>query len=360
MGNTKVIAFYLPQFHPTPNNDIWWGEGFTEWTNVGKAKPLYYKHDQPKIPSVLGYYDLRIPEVREKQVKLAKEAGIYGFCYYHYWFSQNHQELDLPFNEVLKAGKPNFPFCLCWANESWHKKFWNPDGSFGKEILAEQKYEEKIANEKHFYHLLSAFKDERYIKVDGKPLFMIYKPLDFQNLKLLIEQWNELAILNGLTGIHFIGHSYEPEDVDKIKQCGCSSVCMNRLWEPFRHYYNPKSLSGYTRRIFKMILSRPFVIDYEYAMPYLIGAEGYREDVYPTIIPNWDHTPRSKKGGFVFQGSTPAKFRSHAMDVIKQVQSKHNKYIFLKSWNEWGEGNYLEPDIRWGKGYIIALSNSLN
>ena len=151
LSKSKIIAFYLPQFHPTPNNDKWWGKGFTEWTNVGKAKALFKGHEQPKIPADLGYYDLRYPDIREQQAKLAQEAGIYGFCYYHYWFNENFQELDMPFNEVLKLGKPNFPFCLCWANETWNKKFWNIDGSYEKEVLAEQLYENSEKNENNIY-----------------------------------------------------------------------------------------------------------------------------------------------------------------------------------------------------------------
>ena len=139
MSRPKVIAFYLPQFHPTPHNDEWWGKGFTEWTNVGKAKPLFWGHYQPKVPADLGYYDLRLSEVREAQAELAREAGIYGFCYYHYWFGDGKEELELPFDEVLRLGKPDIPFMLCWANESWHKKFWNKDGiGTSKQVLVEQ------------------------------------------------------------------------------------------------------------------------------------------------------------------------------------------------------------------------------
>ena len=184
----RVIAFYLPQYHPTLDNDTWWGKGFTEWTNVGKAKPLFRGHYQPKVPADLGYYDLRLPEVREAQAQLAQEAGIGGFCYYHYWFGNGKQELELPFNEVLRFGKPNFSFCLCWANEAWHSKFWNKDGSIQKKCLIEQKYDTEEGHIKHFKTLLPAFKDNRYICVDGKPLFMIYKPFEFVGKREWIER----------------------------------------------------------------------------------------------------------------------------------------------------------------------------
>ena len=156
----RLISFYLPQFYPTPENDEWWGKGFTEWTNVGRAKPLFKGHYQPKVPADLGYYDLRIPEVREQQADLAREAGIEGFCYWHYWFGNGKRLLDRVFREVVETGKPDFPFCLCWANESWHKKFWNMDGTTDKQILAEQVYEDEEGNTKHFYALLDAFKDK--------------------------------------------------------------------------------------------------------------------------------------------------------------------------------------------------------
>jgi lipopolysaccharide biosynthesis protein len=157
--DSQIIAFYLPQFHPTPHNDLWWGKGFTEWTNVGKAKPLYPGHYQPKVPADLGYYDLRLPEVRQEQAKLAQKAGVTGFCYYHYWFENGFEELDKPFKEVVNSGEPKFPFCLCWANESWYSKFWNKDGTSSKKILAEQKYLGSEDHIKHFYSLLKAFKD---------------------------------------------------------------------------------------------------------------------------------------------------------------------------------------------------------
>lgn len=357
----KIIAFYLPQFHPTPNNDKWWGKGFTEWTNVGKAKPLFKGHYQPKVPADLGYYDLRLPQVREAQAQLAKEAGIYGFCYYHYWFGNGKQELELPFNEVLKSGTPDFPFCLCWANESWNKKFWNADGTYEKELLAEQKYEDNQTNEDHFNYLINAFKDKRYIKIDNKPLFMIYKPLDFKNVSNLINQWNNLAKQNGFSGMYFIGHTYEPDQINPIKELGFNAINVTRTWEPYRNIYNKKTIRGLYSILKKRLLDRPYIIDYNIAKKFLIGKEYTINEVYPSIVPNWDHTPRSKKGGFVFTNSTPKKFEEHIKDVLLQIKNKPNKdqIVFLKSWNEWGEGNYMEPDLKWGKEYIYSLKRVL-
>ncbi|MSL46583.1 lipopolysaccharide biosynthesis protein, partial [Escherichia coli] len=201
----RVIAFYLPQFHPTPENDKWWGKGFTEWTNVGKAKPLFKGHYQPRVPADLGYYDLRMPEIREAQAEMAREAGIEGFCYWHYWFGNGRQILESPFNEVLTSGKPDFPFCLGWANESWTNKSWEAGTHKVKEtILLEQIYN-KTDHEKHFMALLSAFRDKRYITVDGKPLFLIFKPLNIPDVTSFITLWQNMAKENGLKGIYFVG-----------------------------------------------------------------------------------------------------------------------------------------------------------
>ena len=220
----KVIAFYLPQFHPTKQNDEWWGKGFTEWTNVGKAKKLYPFHYQPKIPSELGYYDLRLPEVREAQVELAKEANVYGFCYYHYWFSEGNEILDRPFKEVVNSGHPDFPFCLCWANQSWHSKFWNKDGTSTKKLLVEQLYLGEHDNKSHFLSLLTAFKDKRYIKVEGRLLFMIYDPISFPSFLEFKNQWNKLAVSYGLPEFYFVAQTFNKDKVDYLLSLGYDGV----------------------------------------------------------------------------------------------------------------------------------------
>ena len=182
MANKKarVIAYYLPQFHPTPENDKFWGKGFTEWTNVGRARPLFHGHYQPRIPADLGYYDLRMPEIREQQAELAREAGIEGFCYWHYWFGGGKELLERPFNEVVESGKPDFPFCLGWANHTWSTRTWTSSKTGYKEtIIVEMTYPGDEDHISHFYKYLNAFKDKRYIKVDGKLLFVVFAPRDF-------------------------------------------------------------------------------------------------------------------------------------------------------------------------------------
>lgn len=351
----RIIAFYLPQFHPFKENDEWWGKGFTEWTNVAKAKPLFPGHQQPKIPADLGFYDLRLPQVREEQTKLAKEAGVYGFCYYHYWFGDK-ELMSLPFDEVVKSGKPDFPFCLCWANESWHAKFWNADGTTKKKLLIEQKYLGKEDNEKHFYRLLDAFKDKRYIRVNGRLLFCIYKPLEFKDLENFIDQWNNLAKQNGLEGFYFVGQTIKKEDTETILARGIDAVNLIRLYTKMQSKNIFRRVHRFMRRFIKF---GPFVYHYKSMIPLLDGVEDEREDVIPTLIPNWDHTPRSKNGGMMYQGCTPQLWYKHIKRVFQRVKGKRNKLVFLKSWNEWGEGNYMEPDLIYGRQYIETLHKAL-
>lgn len=355
----RVIAFYLPQYHPIPENDKWWGKGFTEWTNVGRAKPLFKGHYQPKVPADLGYYDLRLSEVREAQAELAKENGIEGFCYYHYWFDKNKQLLERPFEEVLLSKKPNFPFMLCWANESWHAKFWDFNGNSNKKLLIEQNYgsdEEQII---HFNHLLKAFKDNRYITIEGMPAFMIYKPLDSPSIKSMIKLWQKLAKENGLKGIYFIGQTTQTEKYyDKIIEFGFNAVNSVRLYEILNHRSIIKK--GYSK-IIQNIKPLPRIFDYSKALKYFIHDNDSKTDIFPTLIPNWDHTPRSGCGGFLLKNSNPLLFKKHINQMLKIIENKPDdkKILFIKSWNEWGEGNYLEPDLKFGHGYLKSLQETI-
>ncbi len=355
----RIIAFYLPQYHPTPHNNEWWGEGFTEWTNVVKAKPLFRGHYQPKIPADLGFYDLRMAEVKEKQVELAKEAGITGFCYYHYWFGNGHQELETPFNQVMESGKPDFPFCLCWANESWYKKFWNYDGNVqDKQDLVIQQYLGSEDNIRHFEVLKKAFEDPRYIRIDGRPVFMIYRPLAFHDIEGFMMEWNRLAIDAGLNGFFFVGYSLKVnEEYSEIKTKGFDAVCSCHLG-----YGKQSKLNYFLRKVASVITNTPRRFSYKKMIPKLLSLEDSKIDVFPTMIPNWDHTPRSGTGGYVYTGSTPQLFQEHATQVLTCLKAKPevSQICFLKSWNEWGEGNYMEPDLKYGKGYIKALRNALN
>jgi lipopolysaccharide biosynthesis protein len=210
--NPRLIAFYLPQFHPIPENDEWWGKGFTEWTNVTKSRPLFTDHYQPHLPGDLGFYDLRLPEVREAQAELAKKFGIYGFCYYHYWFN-GKRIVERPFNEVLTAGKPNFPFCLCWANENWTRAW---DGG-DSELLIEQKYSEED-DIRHIHWLVRAFQDDRYIKISGKPLFLIYRASNLPDPLRITTIWRKEAFKLGIKDIYLCKvESFPSEHGDPAK-----------------------------------------------------------------------------------------------------------------------------------------------
>ncbi|EKN11146.1 glycosyltransferase WbsX family protein [Parabacteroides johnsonii] len=356
METARVIAFYLPQFHPIPENDKWYGKGFTEWTNVGKTKPLYKGHYQPRIPADLGYYDLRLPEIREAQADLAKYYGVEGFCYWHYWFGRGRRVLERPFEEVLSSGRPNFPFCLGWANHSWCSVI---NGVKSKQPFIEQTYGGPSDYEQHFYDVLPAFLDQRYIKVDGKPFFLIFDPMNIPNSQQFIDIWQNLALKNGLKGIHFVAHTYLPEKVNELLSLGYDAVNVVRLFE-----YQKKGVPFFKKivnRINREFFKHGFWCQYKDAMKYFLGEEDRLENVYPTIIPNWDYSPRSGRYGAIMKDSTPELFHDHVKEALSYVKNKKKEHqiIVLKSWNEWAEGNYIEPDLKYGRGYLESLLRAL-
>ena len=351
----RLIAFYLPQFHPIAENNIWWGEGFTEWTNVGKAKPLYRGHDQPKVPADLGYYDLRVSETRIHQAKLAKNNGIEGFCYWHYWFGNGKKLLERPFSEVLLSGNPEFPFCLAWANESW-KGF--AHGLQNRNLLISQEYPGHDDVKNHFFDVLPALKDKRYIKVNNKPVFLIYKPLNLPEAALFIKTWNKLALDNGLSGIYFIGQSSDINEKENIKKLGFDSINLIRIFDFIK---NRSFLTMVIERIKVSFFKSPKKYNYASVIKYFTGDEDKCVDVHPTIFPNWDHTPRSGYEGIVLHNSTPEYFKKHVLEILENIKHKENdtNIVFIKSWNEWAEGNYLEPDIKFGDKYLKVLKECL-
>jgi len=383
-NTARVIAFYLPQFHPIPENDEWWGKGFTEWTNVGKAKPLFKGHYQPRVPADLGYYDLRMPEVREAQAQMAHEAGIEGFCYWHYWFDSGKRLLDLPFNEVLKTGKPEFPFCLGWANHSWTNKSWdNVSRKIADSILMEQKYSKQSYID-HFYDVLPAFKDKRYITVDEKPLFVVFNPIEIPVAKEFIDLWNKLAIQNGLKGIYFVGimsnlsaYNFDNNGNKKyylVKASESSAARYKSILDLGFDAVNSRGLfraelivKGQLRKLIhnfmRNYLGINFVDKYNYSkiIKHLYVPEDAWNNVYPTLIPNWDRSPRSGKKAVIYYGSNPTLFKESIDNALEKLHNKpdDHKILFLMSWNEWAEGNYIEPDLVFGKGYLKVLEKSL-
>lgn len=352
----RVLAFYLPQFHPIPENDKWYGKGFTEWTNVGKAKPLFRGHYQPRVPADLGYYDLRVPETRQAQADMAREYGVEAFCYWHYWFGNGRRLLERPFNEVLESGKPDFPFCPAWANHSWRGIY---NGVKTKESLIDQTYGGLSDYERHFYDVLPAFEDKRYVTVDGKPFFLIFAPAEIPDSREFIDCWQRLAARNGLTGIHFVAHTYQPNDIDNFLSMGYDAVNVVRLFEYQRIgiSFVQKVLNKVNREVFK----HGFWCQYKDAMKYFSGKEDERENAYPTIIPNWDHSPRTGRYGAILKDSTPQLFQKHVEQTVHLILNKDDDHriVILKSWNEWAEGNYVEPDLNFGRGYLEALRTAL-
>jgi len=348
----RVIAFYLPQFHPTPENDKWWGKGFTEWTNVASAKPLFKGHEQPVIPADLGFYDLRLPETRFAQAQLAASYGVEGFCYWHYWFG-GRRMLERPFDEVLNSGSPDFPFCLGWANHSWNG-IWKDEPH---RKLIDQTYPGRDDDVAHFNYLLSAFLDKRYIRVDDKPLFVIFKPTDIPNAKEKFNFWRTLANKAGLKGLHIVGiNMYDFKDADEL---GLDAVIVSTL-----AVINSKnSIINQMMRVFwgvrrRFSIGGPRVLSYKEAIKYLIpDLKKFSCEAYPCAFPNWDNTPRKGRKGFVLLNSTPKLFERHLTDAVESVKNlpEDHKLIFIKSWNEWAEGNYLEPDKKWGLKYLEVV-----
>lgn len=346
---SRLIAFYLPQYHPIPENDEWWGKGFTEWTNTAKAKPLFRGHYQPHLPADLGFYDLRVPEARIAQAEMAREHGIEAFCYYHYWFG-GKRILERPFNEVLQSGRPDFPFCLCWANQTW-TGIWHGNP---KRVLIEQTYPGYEDHRRHFNVLLEAFADERYLKIDGMPVFLIFRPNELCGAAHVIEFWKESALKAGLKGLYVIGVTEKPEW--NPRDYGFDASVIQRL--PTRD----KESSGqfpwnWAVDKYRQLTQKPAIYSYKDDLPETCTCLDSQAMKYPCIIPNWDNTPRSGTRGFVLHGSTPELFRINLKKLLKATEkrSAEHNLIFIKSWNEWAEGNHLEPDQRFGLQYLQVL-----
>ncbi len=367
MLKARLIAYYLPQFHPIPENDEWWGKGFTEWTNVAKAKPLFRGHWQPRLPADLGFYDLRVPEVREAQADLAREHGIEGFCYYHYWFGNGRQLLERPFNEVLSSGKPDFPFSLCWANETW-KGIWFGDGR----TLIEQKYFGHDDLDMHVEYLAKAFSDPRYITVEGKPLFQILTPSDLPDALKFTDLFREKIHRIGLKGVYLVA-GYRAEDDWDPRKYGFDAVVSSKFKDSLSvrkksslHWLVNRILhtrfffgSTSSKRIFKRFYK---TLSYNDLVKNLEMTRKFEWPHFPCAMPNWDNTPRSGLGGWIVSDSTPRKFAEHLNHYIDFVSANgpEERIVFIKSWNEWAEGNFLEPDAKWGRQYLEVIRECLS
>jgi lipopolysaccharide biosynthesis protein len=366
--NFRVIAFYLPQFHPIRENDECWGKGFTEWTNVTRAKPLFKGHYQPRFPADLGFYDLRLPEIREAQAALARQYGIAAFCYWHYWFG-GEQLLERPFQEVLESGKPDFPFCLGWANETW-SGIWS--GGDERKIIKEQTYPGIGDFRNHFKALLTAFLDPRYVRVDGKPLFLIYRPLKIPDCRAALDCWRQLAQAAGLPGLHLVAHlDYSEKDWDArafgfdavtVWPLGAVAFSRNALWSRrLKRFFTRRRLPWSGKLADSIWPGLDRVYDYAGIVSKLNCPMRADISQYPMAVPNWDTTARYGRKAIIFHNSDPELFRLHFRAVLQQAgsQNAENRIVFLKSWNEWAEGNYVEPDLRFGHGYLRAIKEEM-
>lgn len=367
MKTIRLVSYYLPQYHPIAENDAWWEKGFTEWTNVVKSKPLFRNHNQPRLPADLGFYDLRLEEAREAQADLASSYGLHGFCYYHYWFGNRKQLLERPFNEVVASGKPNFPFMLCWANQTW-KGVWF--GTSKGKTLIEQLYPGLADYIDHFNYLISAFRDPRYIKIEGRPVFHVYMPLDIPDLPLFVDTFRTCAVNAGLPGIYLLATNC-PEDWNPLEH-GFDGVVPNEF-QRVRYYASKRvvrerhSFLGKVETKIRMALgekkigdrNKPYVIPYEKATKLISKWKSTSYDNFPLVLPDWDNSARAGNNSLVLHGSTPHLWKKHLKQAIDFVQDRppEKQMVFVKSWNEWAEGNYLEPDSKWGKAYLEVIKS---
>lgn len=352
----RPIAFVLPQFHPIPENDAWWGKGFTEWTNVTKAKPLFKGHYQPHLPTDLGFYDLRLPEAREAQAAIAKEHGIYGFCYYHYWFN-GKRLLNQPIDDMLRLQKPNMPFMLCWANENWTQRW---DGK-ENEVLIKQEYSfEDDAN--HMRWLCkNVFSDKRYITVDDCPVFMIYRHNLFPEIKKTVQIWREIATKEfGFRDLYLcITESFHdttnPQSINFNAAMEFSphlvmkNIIRPNLVERIKYFLGFKKQVNFSIRDFKLGAQQ------------IIDRKIPKYKLFRSVTPGWDNTARKGKDAFIGVNSTPEIYEKWLSQIIVKFKpfSKDENFVFINAMNEWAEGNHLEPCIKYGKAYLEATKRAL-
>lgn len=385
-GIMKIIAFYLPQFHEIHENNEWWGHGFTEWTNTKKSKPLFKDHYQPREPLEGNYYNLLDDDVKKWQVELAKNNGIYGFCFYHYWFKDGKKLLEKPIEQYLRNKELELPFCLSWANEPWSRRW---DGSEHK-VLMPQEYGGKDEWEDHFKYLLPFFRDERYITSAGKPIFVIYKPDIIPCINEMIDYWQKLAIDNGLQGISF-AYQYPDFHLEKNKDDGRFDMAiefeplfsfardrfgksaMDKFKELLKLYsQNSNSFINRSKQIINGLMDRNSSIkfafrftvndirDYDLIVNKSTTNVPITDKAVPGVFTDWDNTPRRGKNATLFTGSTPEKFKEYLSIQIRRAKEVYNKdMIFINAWNEWAEGAYLEPDKKYGYAYLQAVKDAL-
>lgn len=357
----RLIAFYLPQFHPIPENDDWWGRGFTEWTNVTRARPRFVGHYQPHLPADLGFYDLRLPETREAQAALAREYGIGGFCYYHYWFN-GRRVLERPFNEVLASGRPDFPFCLCWANENWTRAW---DG-FDRRVLLGQDYNEED-DLAHIRSLVPALSDSRYIRFRGRPLLLVYRANRLPEPRRTAERWRDEARKAGLGELFLARVESFPDEQGDPAVIGFDGAVE---FPPASARYRTTPIGRKVRRAAAQYglplvgLARRHLLLRDYwedaALPLLERPDPpyFR---FRGVMPSWDNSARRKRHPTIFVRSTPRKYEQWLTEVVRRAsEAGGEQLVFVNAWNEWAEGNHLEPDQRWGHAYLEATRAAID
>lgn len=357
MSKTKLIAFYLPQYHETIENNKWWGKGFTEWTNTKKAKPLFDGHYQPREPYNDNYYNLLDKNTRQYQANLAKKYGIYGFCYYHYWF-KGKKLLEKPLECIIELGEPEFPFCISWANEPWTRS-WNGNK---KEVLMPQDYGNEDDWKEHYDYLHRIFSDKRYILIDNKPLMLLYRTENIHNCDEMINYWDKLCKKDGFNGIYIVEtlNSFQ-----KKAHCNLSEAVVE--FEPMltiRHYL-PLYINGWRyikKNIRKYHMGNVLdILDYDFVWKQILRRSSNLSDkqLFKGAFVDWDNTSRRGENAFIIKGATPEKFQKYLSMQIKKTKKIESEFLFINAWNEWAEGTYLEPDKKYGYEYLKAVKEAL-
>ena len=354
----RVLALYLPQYHPIPENDAWWGKGFTEWTNVARAKPQFRGHYQPHLPGELGFYDLRVPETRIAQAALAREYGLSGFCYYHYWFN-GRLLLERPLKEVLESGKPDFPFCMCWANENWTRTWSGGDD----QMLMQQKYtpDDHVA---HMRWLAPYMRDPRYVKVRGMPVFLVYRASQIDDVRDATALWRDEARRLGFPGLYLIRfesiHVGE-QDVDPAPS-GFDATAEFQPRSSNAGAQKPIWLRGRFRKLAPPIYNRHRIRDYDRLVKGALmrPRAGYKR--FPCVTPGWDNSARRKdRAAHIWVNGTPQSYERWLREALRRFEpfGEDEDFVFINAWNEWAEGNHIEPDQRWGRAYLEATKRAI-
>ena len=364
---SKILSIYLPQFHAIPENDEWWGTGFTEWVNVKRGRKFYPGHYQPREPLHDDYYDLSDIKVLEKHTKLAKKAGISGFCFYQYYFC-GKKLLEKPIETYRDYSKADFPDCLIWANESWMRTWYRAPAN--NTLLMRQVYGDENEWKEHFYYLLMFFKDKRYIKIDNKPVYIIYIPQNIRYRKEMFTLWRKLAKEEGFDGLFLIAMntSHGKADRSDVYDAYLNFEPMVSLfgddisWR--KHILNWKGRHINLIRKNRVSWINRVLAKNDYSYSYLckfIEKKAKRSDkkTYSGIFSGWDNTSRKDEAGIIIRGSSPKKFGKHILKMLRISERSDKEYIFLNAWNEWSEGAYVEPDKKYGYRYLRALRHAV-